>query len=391
MRFICSVVIGLAAVAAAGPGCRRDSNEIPIGEFSSMTGGTATFGQSTHEGIMLAVDDVNAKGGVLGRKVRIILEDDQSRPEEASTAVLKLIHRDKVCAILGEVASTRSLAGAPHCQQNKIPMLTPSSTNPKVTQVGDYIFRACFIDPFQGSVMADFAFKRLGASRVAVLTDIKNDYSVGLTDFFKKRMAELGGQVVAEAAYSEGDTEFKAQLTTIRAAQPAAIYVPGYYTEVGLIARQARELGLTVPLLGGDGWDSEKTCEIGGSSVDGCYFTNHYSSEDPRPEVQSFVKSYKARYGKMPDALAVMGYDAAHIMLDAIRRAGSTEGPAIRDALAATRDFPGVSGKISMDAQRNAQKPIVVLKIERGEFKFVEGIEPHVGPSASGPATTTAR
>jgi branched-chain amino acid transport system substrate-binding protein len=358
-------------------GCKQRGDEIVIGEFGSLTGGTATFGTSSHEGLMLALDEINANGGLLGKKVRVITEDNQSKPEESVTAVLKLIKQDQVSAIVGEVASSRTLAAAPTCQQSRIPLLSPASTNPKVTQVGDYVFRACFIDPFQGATMAKFAVNRLKAKRIAILTDMKNDYSVGLTDFFRDTARRLGAEIVAEESYSEGDIEFKAQLTAIKATNPDALYVPGYYTECALIARQARELGLNVPLLGGDGWDSPKTIEIGGKAVEGVYITNHYSADDDRPVVKKFIADYKAKYGgKTPDAMAVLGYDAMKLMADAIRRAGSTDGAKIRDALAATRDFPAVSGDISIDADRNARKAIVVVQIRDGQFRFVESILP---------------
>lgn len=369
----------LAALLLVGllAGCQHNADEIRIGEFGSLTGGTATFGTSSHEGLALALDEINAGGGLLGKPVRVITEDNQSKPEESVTAVLKLIKQDQVSAVIGEVASSRSLAAAPQCQNNGIPMLSPASTNPKVTQVGDYIFRACFIDPFQGSTMAKFAVDRLHAKRIAILTDTKNDYSVGLTQFFRETAKKLGAEIVAEESYSEGDIEFKAQLTEIKTANPDAVYVPGYYTECALIARQARELGLNVPLLGGDGWDSPKTVEIGGKAVEGVYITNHYSPEDQRPEVQKFIADYKAKYGgKTPDAMAVLGYDAMKMMADAIRRAGSTDGAKVRDALATTKNFPGVSGQISMDAERNARKDIVVLTIRDGRYRFVESIAP---------------
>lgn len=374
MRFQTIVPLFLIALLA---GCQQRTDEILIGEYGSLTGGTATFGTSTHEGVMMALDEINAAGGLLGRKVRVIVEDDQSKPEEAVTAVLKLIKQNKVVAVIGEVASSRSLAAAPQCQQNKIPMLSPASTNPRVTEVGDYIFRACFIDPFQGSTMAKFAMNSLKLKRFAILTDVKNDYSVGLAQFFRETVKKMGGEIVAEESYAEGDIEFKAQLTAIKAANPEALFVPGYYTECALIARQAKELGLTAPLLGGDGWDSPKTVEIGGQAVEGVYFSNHYSEEETRPEVKEFIERYKKRYGgRVPDAMAVLGYDSMMLMADAIRRAGSTEGPRIRDALAATRDFPGVSGRITIDEKRNARKAIVVLKIEGGRFRFVESVAP---------------
>jgi len=366
---------GLAALVALSA-CKKNENVLTLGEFASLTGTTATFGQSMNDGVQLALEEVNKTGGLLGKQVEVIVEDDQSKPEEARTAVLKLIKQNQVKALIGEVASSRSLAAAPEAQKNKIPMISPASTNPKVTEVGDYIFRACFVDTFQGASMARFAFNDLGLRKVAILYDIKNDYSVGLMEFFEKTFKELGGEIVAKQSYSEGDIEFRAQLTDIKSAAPQAIYVPGYYTEVGLIARQARDLGLNVPLMGGDGWDSPKTLEIGGAAVEGSYFSNHYSADDPSPVVQDFIKKYRAKFGKVPDAMAVLGYDAANILFDAIKRAGSDEGPKIRDALAATKDFQGVTGSITMDAQRNAKKKIVILKIEGGKVKFHKSLDP---------------
>jgi len=370
-----ALLICLIALAMF-PACRKQGNEIPIGVYASLTGTTATFGQSMNDGIQLALEELNESGGLLGKKVVTFVEDDQSKPEEAKTAVLKLIKQNQVIALLGEVASSRSLAAAPEAQKDKIPMISPASTNPKVTEVGDYIFRACFVDTFQGSSMANFAYGELGLRKIAILYDVKNDYSVGLEEFFKKTFTALGGQIVQEESYSEGDIEFRAQLTSIKSASPDGIYVPGYYTEVGLIARQARDLGINVPLMGGDGWDSAKTLEIGGAAVEGSYYTNHYSGEDPSPTVQNFIKKYQEKHRKVPDAMAVLGYDAANMLFDAIRRAGSTDGAKIRDALAATKDFQGVSGKITMDPQRNASKEIVILKIQGGKVKFHKKLPP---------------
>jgi branched-chain amino acid transport system substrate-binding protein len=353
-----------------------NTDEIVVGEFGSLTGTTATFGQSTHHGVMLATEQLNAAGGVLGKKVRIIVEDDQSKPEEAATAVTKLINQDRVVALLGEVASSRSLAAAPLAQSAKIPMISPSSTNPQVTAVGDYIFRVCFIDPFQGLVMAKFATHTLKLKKVAVLYDVRNDYSVGLRNVFSEKFKEMGGQITAEQSYSEGDSDFRAQLTQLKATQPEAIYVPGYYTEVGTIARQSKDLGMTVPLLGGDGWDSPKLFEIGGKAIEGSYMSNHNSMDDPNPIIQKFVADYRAKHGTIPDALATLGYDAANVLFDAMKRAGSTEGPKVRDALAATKDFPGVTGSITIDKDRNPVKPAVILQVKDGKFAYVETVSP---------------
>jgi len=255
-------------------------------------------------------------------------------------------------------------------------MVSPSSTNPRVTEVGDYIFRVCFIDSFAGAVMARFAAGSLKLTRVALLVDIRNDYSIGLATYFREQFKKLGGQILAEQSYSEGDSDFHAQLTQLKAVNPEAIYVPGYYTEVGTIARQARELGIKAPFLGGDGWDSPKLWEIGGEALNGSYFANHYSVDDPNPAVQRFVGDYRARYKAVPDALAALGYDAARILADAMRRAGSTAGEKVRDALAVTKDFPGVTGKITLNADRNPIKPAVMLRIENGRFVYVETLNP---------------
>lgn len=368
-----SLFLACLIVSACAP---SSDGEILIGEYGSLTGGTATFGRSTHEGIVIAVEEVNQTGGLLGKKVRLVTEDDQSKPEEAKTAVLKLIKQNRVVAILGEVASSRSLAAAPECQKAKIPMISPASTNPKVTEIGDYIFRACFVDTFQGEAMARFARDSLRLNRVSILKDIKNDYSVGLADFFERTFKGMGGEVVEVQSYSEGDIEFRAQLTAIKNRNPEGIFVPGYYTEVGLIARQARELGFNGPLIGGDGWDSPKTIEIGGTAVNDCYFSTHFSADDPSPKVRTFLEKFQKKQGMVPDAMAALGYDAAHLLFDAIKRAGSIESPKIREMLATTKNFEGVSGIISMDQNRNAQKRLVILKIENGKVHFFNSVNP---------------
>lgn len=364
------------APTSGSAGSDAAASEIVVGEVGSMTGGEATFGTSTHNGIVLAFEKVNAAGGLNGKKFRSIALDDQGKPEEAATAVTKLITQDKVVAILGEVASSRSLAMAPIAQQHKVPMITPSSTNPKVTEQGDFIFRVCFIDPFQGTVMAKFAAETLKLKKVAILRDVKNDYSVGLADFFTQTFKKSGGEILIDQSYSAGDMDFKSQLTAIRSKNPEAIMVPGYYTEVGLIARQARELGIKVPLLGGDGWDSPKLKEISGGTLEGSYFSNHYSEEDKSPTVQNFISEYKTKYGIVPDGLAAMGYDAAMVLVDGMKRAKSLSNTDIRDAIASTKDFQGVTGKISLNEKRDAVKSAVVLKVDGGAFRYVTTVAP---------------
>jgi branched-chain amino acid transport system substrate-binding protein len=350
---------------------------IVIGEFASLTGKEATFGISAHEGTQLAVETLNVAGGVLGKKIELLTEDNQSKAGETSNVVNKLISKDGAVAILGEVASSRSLEAAPICQQNGIPMVTPASTNPKVTETGDNIFRVCFIDPFQGTVMANFVTKTLKAKKVAVFTDVKSDYSKGLAKFFKEGFLKTGGQIVAELDFNGGDKDFKAQLTAIKSAAPDAVFVPGYYTDVALIAIQARQLGLTVPLCGGDGWESQTLLDIGKDAVEGHYFSTHYASDAATPAITAFVDAYKKRYnGKVPDAMAALGYDSAMFLVDAIKRAGTTDSKALRDALAATKEFAAVTGKISINAQRDAVKSAVILQIKDGKFKYLETVAP---------------
>jgi branched-chain amino acid transport system substrate-binding protein len=389
------VLAAVWAVAALLPlGCAKREAEIKIGEYGSLTGSTATFGISTKNGIELYMDHLNAAGGVGGTKVRVLVEDDQSKPEEAATAVNKLIAQDAVIAVLGEVASSRSMAAAPICQAASVPMITPSSTNPKVTELGDYIFRVCYIDPFQGEVIAKFARNTLHFTRAAVLRDQKNDYSVGLANYFTESFSKLGGTVVSDQSYSEGDQDFKAQLTVIKSKTPEFVMIPGYYTEVGLIARQARELGLKVPLLGGDGWVSERLLEIAQDALNGCYFVNHYWVDDPNPKVREFVENYRKRFNASPDGLAALGYDAAGVLTNALERLHTDDpkafqslgGPPnaqqkdarakLRDLIAATKDYSGVTGRISLDERRNAVKTGVFLGIKDRSYYFVGTVEP---------------
>ena len=365
------------AAAAALAGSAPAQETIKIGEYASLTGKEAAFGQSSHKGTLLAVEEIDSKGGVLGRQVELITDDNQSKQGESATIVKKLIFREKVVGILGEVASMRSLEAAPLCQAYKIPMISPSSTNPKVTEIGNYIFRVCFIDPFQGTVMAKFAKETLKIHRVAVLTSVSSAYSVGLAKYFKQRFTDDGGEVVIEQKYTEGDKDFNAQLTAIKAAGVEGIFIPGYYTEAALISRQARELDMKIPLFVGDGWEAPELVKIGGEAVEGCYYSTHYSPQVDTPAVKEFVARFKARFGgEVPDAMAALGYDSAEVMVDAIRRAGSTEGPAIREALAATKGYQGVTGDTTMDKDRNASKAAVVIMVKNGEFKFVQSVAP---------------
>jgi branched-chain amino acid transport system substrate-binding protein len=383
-----------AAAPAGGAQAAAPGDRILVGHVGSLTGNEATFGDSTDKGIQLAIEEVNAKGGVKGKPLALKTYDDQGKPEEAAIAATRLVVQDRVAVLLGEVASSRSLAMAPICDANRVPMITPSSTNPRVTKDGartrPYVFRVCFIDPFQGTVMAKFAREKLNVKRVAVLRDVGNDYSVGLADYFLSKFRELGGTIVDDQSYKAGDQDFKAQLTAIKAKNPEAIYVPGYYTDVALIARQARELGMKAPLMGGDGWDSPKLFEIGGKALEGSYFSNHYSHEDPSPRIQDFVKAYQKRFGVVPDGLAATGYDAARIAFDAMARAKDLSGPAVRDAIAATKDFQGVTGIISIDEDHNAVKSAVVLEIKGNQGRYVATVEPDAPAGGAKPAPASA-
>jgi branched-chain amino acid transport system substrate-binding protein len=368
------------AASAPAPAAAPTGDTILIGHVGSMTGNQATFGVSTDNGIKLAIEEQNKKGGVKGKKLALRTYDDQGKPEEAQVAASRLATQDRVAVLLGEVASSRSLAMAPVADANQVPMVTPSSTNPRVTKdqgkTRPYVFRVCFIDPFQGTVMAKYARENLKISKVAILRDVSNDYSVGLADFFAAKFKELGGEIVSDQSFKDDDKDFKAQLTAIKGKGPQAIYVPGYYGAVALIARQTRELGMKQPLLGGDGWDSPQLFEIAKGALDGSAFSNHYSHENPDPVIQDFVKRYRESFGQIPDGLAATGYDAARIAFEAMEKAKDLTGPSIREQLEQTRAFRGVTGTISIDADHNAVKPAVVLKITGNQERYETTINP---------------
>jgi len=374
---------------AAIPGAKTGAHDTPasggtilIGEFGSMTGSEANFGKSTHNGLLLALEEQNAKGGVNGKKLEVRSYDDQGKAQEAGTAVTKLIDSDKVVAIIGEVASGLSLAGGEVAQKKGIPMVSPSSTAPEVTQTGDMIFRVCFIDPFQGYVVAKFAAENLKAKKVAILFDQSTPYSVGLGKKFKENFQKLGGTITTEQAFNGGDQDFSAQLNTIRGTNPDAIFIPSYYTEAANIALQVKKLGIKATLLGGDGCDSQQLAQIGKDAIEGAYYSNHYTHEDTSPAVQEFVTKYKAKYktddGKplIPDGIAALGYDAGRILFDAMGRAKSLGGKDLAAAIAATKDFKGVTGIITIDNERNATKSAVVVKMTGGVPHYAATIEP---------------
>ena len=372
-----------AADSGSGGGSGQDLAvaEIKVGQYGSMTGETSTFGEESNAGVQFALAEINEAGGidVGGKKMKVVVEtqDDQSKPEEAKTIAVKFAADPKVVAVIGEVASTRSLNAAPEYQRAGIPMISPSSTNPDVTKQGDYIFRVCFIDPFQGYVMAKFASEELKVKTVAILRDQASDYSVGLADVFTKEFTGMGGSISKDVSYNAKDADFRSQLAQVKGAD--AIFIPGYYGEVGTIARQARELGITVPLLGGDGWDSPKLVEGAGGpggALEGCYFSTHYSPDDKAPKVQEFVAKYQKAKGSRPASLVAQGYDAMMILADAIKRAGSIERSKVRDALAGTKDFDAVTGRITIDGERNAVKSGVILQIKGKDFVYKATVQP---------------
>jgi branched-chain amino acid transport system substrate-binding protein len=364
---------GSAPAAAA-------SAPVVIGNLSALSGEIATFGQGASNGVKLAIDEVNAAGGVKGRKLVLEVLDTQGKPEESATAATRLVTDKKAILLIGELASSNTLAAAPIADTHKIPLIAPAATNPKVTKDGDktrpFAFRVCFIDPFQGTVMAKFARQNLKLGRAAIVRDVGNDYSVGLADYFAKTFKELGGEIVADVSYKAGDQDFKAQLTRVKSAKPDFVYVPGYYTDVALLGRQARELGIKTPFAGGDGWDSTKLYEIAQGALDGSYFSNHYTQENPSPVVQEFVKKFEAAYKTKPDAFGALGYDAALLAVDAMKRAKDLTPAAIRDALEQTSGLQGVTGTLRLDADHNPVKSAVIIGIEKNTPKYVTTVEP---------------
>ncbi len=374
MRFLKSLPAFPGALALAASAFAAEP--VKIGFFMSVTGRDASFGEVSLNGARLAVDELNAAGGVLGRPVELVVEDNRSVAGESATAAKKLIARDHVAVLIGECSSGRTLEAAPVAQAAGIPLITPAATSPKVTQVGDAIFRVCFIDPFQGDVIAAFARRRLGVKRAALLVEAGAPYSVGLAEYFAKTFTALGGEIVATQKYNGADTDFRAQLTAIRAAQPDAIFLPGYYVAAGLVAQQAKQLGLHATLLGGDGFEAPQLLEIGGAALEGTYYSTHFATENTGEASRAFVAAYRARHGTAPNGLAALTYDAVRLAADAMARAGTTEPAKLRAALAATRDYPGVTGRTTINAARDADKEAAIITVKDGRLTFVETIRP---------------
>jgi len=353
------------------------NNEIKIGAVFPMTGPIATYGQESVNGIKMALEKIN-KVGIHGKKLKLVLEDNKGEPVESANAVRKLIHVDKVTAVIGSVASSNTLAEAPIAQEAKVPLMTPASTNEKVTKAGDYISRTCFTDDFQGVVMAKFAFETLNKKKAALIVDNSSDYSKGLAKVFKAKFTELGGSIISdEYAYQQKDTDFRSLLRKLKREKPDVIFLPGYYTEVGLILKQAREMGLDMPFLGGDGWDSPTLQELAGAEgIKGNYISSHFSADDADPLVQGFVKEYIKRYKQKPGAMAALGYDGMLVMADALKRTKKLSSEELKATIASTKGFIGVTGAITIDSNRNAQKSAVVLETTAKGNIFKQKVNP---------------
>lgn len=384
-----AAMTAVLALAVTGAACGNKTGgddgkgPIKIGANFEMSGGQASFGNSSLKGVKLAVDEINKAGGVLGRQLQILEADNASKPEEATRAAQKLIS-DGAIALIGPVTTGNTMGAVPVAMEKKIPLITTSATNPKVTvdeksgKVNDWIFRSCFIDPFQGEVAANFAINDLKAKKAVIYVNATSDYSKGLQKFFKETFTAAGGEVVAEESFQEKDTDFKAVLTLIKEKNADVIYVPGYYEEVGKIVKQARELGITAPIVGGDGWDSPKLVEIAGpEALNNTYFSNHFAKDDTSEAIQTFVTSYKAaNKDEIPDALAALGYDAVKLLADALTRAGSTDNEKLKTALAETKDLKLATGTITLNASHDPVKSAVILGFDNGEQVFKAKVDP---------------
>ncbi len=361
-----------SGAAGAGAMARPADGDIQVGAFLSLSGEETQFGKDTQEGIDLATDEVNAAGGIKGRKVKVIYEDDKSSASEATQKVRQLIDRNKVVALLGEVASSRSLAGGLIANQNKIPMISPSSTNAKVTEGRDYVFRVCFTDDAQGVAAAEYVVNKLGKKKISILYAAQDPYSSGLATTFREAAKKLGATIVEDVGYQKGEKNFRTPLSKLAAAKPDLIFVPNYYSDMVPIAQQAKELNIPGSMFfGGDGWDSEDLLKGAGSELEGASFTNHYAPDVPWENSRKFVEAYKTRFKRDPSSLAAQGYDAARLLYDAMGRSSATDPKALRDAIAGTKNFSGATGTISMDANRNADKPLVVVQVKDRTFKYL--------------------
>ena len=365
-----SLLLLLAACSLPESG----SNNIKIGAFLSLTGTTSAYGISASNAINLATDEANRSGGIDGKQIALDIEDDHSNTQEVPDIVNHLIKEHKVSALIAEPVSTRAMLAAPIAQQNQIVMISSASVKPELTMQGDYIFRACFISSTEGDAVAKFAVDHLKAKTAAIVLDDKNDYAVVLAGFFAGSFKKRGGQIVSEQKYEASATDLSAQMNAIKTAAPDIVFAPGFYTTAPVVAREVKRAGIKATLIGSDGWDSPNLLEAGSDPFEGVYFANHFWAGSDDPLVTKFVADYRAKYGVVPDAGAATAYDAARMLFDAFKRAKSTESAAVRNALAQTKDFPGVTGKITLDSNRNAQVPVYMLRIEGGKFKLQQDL-----------------
>ena len=385
-KLLATAISAMLAVSVVASGCgggSKASDEIKIGVVSEMTGSNATYGTSVVNGMKLALKEVNDKGGVNGKKVSIVVADSKSEPAEAANAMSKLVNQDKTPVVMGIFTSSSAIAAANVSESAKVPFLAIGATNPKVTlddktgKVKPNTFRVCFIDPFQRTVGANFVLNELKLKKAVIFVDNSSDYSKGLASFFKQAYTSKGGEIVGEEAYLQKDTDFKAVLTKIKTMNPEILYVPGYYEEVGKIIKQARELGMNLPIVGGDGWDSPKLSEIAGAGpLNNTFFTNHYSPDDTSPASKAFVDAYVKAYNQKPDAPAVLGYDGARLMIDAISRAGGTEGAKVSKALAETKNYKAVTGDTSLNETHDAVKSAVIIEFKDGKQAYRATVKP---------------
>ena len=366
--------------STGGSAAKADSNEIVIGAHFELTGNVANYGKSTYNGVQMAIDEINAKGGVLGKKIKLVQGDNKSEPAEAGNIATKLITKDKAVVLIGPATSGCVAASSPIATSHKVPIMAPVATAPMITvekdgKVKPFIFRACFIDPFQGKVMATFADKTLHLKNIAIFFDSSSDYSKGLSDVFAQTMEKTGGKIVAKEAFLAKDVDFKSALTKIKATNPEALFVPAYYEEVSKIIKQAREVGLTCPILGSDGWDSPKLAEIAGKeALNNTYFCNAYSAQDKDPNVQNFIKAYKAKFNSEPDNFSIHGYDGALVVMEAIKRAGGTDGTKIAEEIAKMKDFQVATGKFTVDKDHNPVSGGIIIELKDGVQTFKEKI-----------------
>lgn len=367
-------MVGLTAMmmaSLAGCGSSKEAETVKIGLCIPITGNMPDSGKLATWGAQMAVDEINKNGGVLGKPVELVIEDDNNKGDKAATAVQKLIDKDKVVAIVGSAHTVAALPMGPVCTQNKVPLVSPNPTNVKITKEGgEYVFQIQFTDPVQAAVLADYTYSDLKIKNAAVLYNISNDYPKALAEAFVESFTSKGGTIVANETYNEGDTDFKVQLTKIKEANPEVILFPDLYANVSLIVQQAREMGITAQFIGGDGWANHKLIDIAGAATEGAYLTTSMSVEDPDEKVQKFVTDYKALYSDEPANTSTMFYDAMYVICDAISRAGSTDGTAIKDALKTT-NLDCVTGNITFDEERHANKEIVIAQIENGSYKFI--------------------